>query len=153
MTRLSLKASPALCNGLFSVQPSHISLYLLTIVASSGEEGRQKMDSLVTFCRTRPGTKGNDSGSGTNPPAQYQPRSLSSSHYPGFLLGTSRRGGCPGAQSVSGLGLGWQSPAGQDPATSVLPTREELLKRCHLHSPPHASVTFTQYPSLFSTVV
>lgn len=35
------------------------------------------MDSLFTFCRTRPSTKGNDSGSGTNPPAQYQSRSLS----------------------------------------------------------------------------
>lgn len=75
------------------------------------------------------------------------------SHYPCIPLGTSRCGGCPGAQSVSELGSGWQSPAGRDPATSVLPEREELLKGCHLHSTPGKSVTVTHYLSLFSIVV
>lgn len=111
------------------------------------------MYSLFTYCGTRLSTKGKGSGSRTNPLAQYQPRSLVGLSLPMSSTLDLQVWWLPWCSVYVRLGSGWQSPAGRDPAISVLPVREELLKGCHLHSTPHKPVTFTHYPSLFSIVV
>lgn len=140
-----------LCDRLFFVQLSYISLSSFAIMTFLDEGGTWKGRGWTAYLPS----VGQDQArkemiqavGGESPflvSAKESSQSLITHAFPSGPAGVACS--CHDARPETGLSLGWQSPAGLGPAClGVCQERERLIKGCHLYPPPHELVTFIRY--------